>query len=75
MRFGIPFVHLPTGVTRGLDHASRIYPTCAFEVPKSGKPDFGAVHRSSQTALANKMDCRLEAGNDDKDSDPAAKTA
>src|SRR5262245_40059242 len=28
-------------VTRGLDHASRIYPTCALKCPKSGKPDFG----------------------------------
>ena len=28
-------------VTRGLDHASRIYPTCALTLPKSGKPDFG----------------------------------
>jgi hypothetical protein len=25
-------------------HASRIYPTCAFEVAKSGEPVFGAVH-------------------------------
>ncbi len=28
-------------VTRGLDHASRIYPTCAPKTTKSGKPDFG----------------------------------
>src|SRR5262249_32838417 len=28
-------------VTRGLDHASRIYPTCALKFPNSGKPEFG----------------------------------
>src|SRR5262249_16124929 len=29
-----------TCVTRGLDHASRVYPTCALKRPKSGRPDF-----------------------------------
>ena len=51
-------------VTRGLDHASRIYPTCAFQVPKSGKPDFGAVHHSLQDSFAKRMDCRVKPGND-----------
>src|SRR5262245_13214083 len=26
---------------RGLDHTSRIYPTCALKFPNSGKPEFG----------------------------------
>jgi hypothetical protein len=27
---------IPGCVTRGLDHASRIYPTCALKVPEIG---------------------------------------
>ena len=32
---------LPRGSLVGLNHASRIYPTCALENPNSGKPEFG----------------------------------
>src|SRR6516225_8009698 len=41
-------------VTRGLDHASRIYPTCAPRRPKSGKPDF-----EWSIFFARTMDCRV----------------
>ena len=40
-----------SGVTRGLDHASRIYPTCKSQVPKSGEPDFGAIHPRRKSVL------------------------
>jgi hypothetical protein len=59
------------GVTRGLDHASRIYPTCVFEVPKSGEPDFGAIHlfcaiafRSSVDSYSKEMDARVKPAHD-----------
>jgi len=63
VRIGAALAH-SSGVTRGLDHASRIHPTCRFQVPKSGEPDFGAVHPLRKTRFAKKMDCRLKAGND-----------
>jgi hypothetical protein len=31
-------------VTRGLDHASRIYPTCASKMPEIGSTRFRVVH-------------------------------
>jgi hypothetical protein len=53
------------GVTRGLDHASRIYPTCVFEVPKSGEPDFGAVHPCfAITSYSKAMDARVKPAHD-----------
>ena len=40
-----------TPVTRGLDHASRIYPTCALEVAEIGFTRFRVVHRASKDFL------------------------
>src|SRR5262245_53078008 len=40
-------------VTRGIDHTSRIYPTCALKFPNSGKPEFGW-----SIIFAKKMDGR-----------------
>src|SRR5262245_46540135 len=40
-------------VTRGLDHTSRIYPTCALKFPNSGKSEFGW-----SIIFAKKMDGR-----------------
>jgi hypothetical protein len=46
-------------------HASRIYPTCAFEVSKSGEPDFGAVHPCfAITSYSKAMDARVKPAHD-----------
>jgi hypothetical protein len=57
----------PTRVTRGLDHASQIYPTCAIEVPELGFTQVRVVHPFRKILLAKKMDCRVKSvkpGND-----------
>jgi len=33
-------------------------------VPKSGGPDFGAVHPLRKMCFAKRMDCRVKPGND-----------
>src|SRR5262249_42824896 len=48
----------PTCVIRGLDHASRVHPTCALKAPEIGFPRFRVVHHSSQGFFAKRMDCR-----------------
>src|SRR5438046_6373001 len=51
-------------VTRGLDHAGRIYPTCASKCSKSGKPDFGWSIVFRKKFFRTMMDCRVKPGND-----------
>ena len=41
----------PIRVTRGLDHASRIYPTCALKMSELGHTRVRVVHLSSQEAF------------------------
>jgi hypothetical protein len=53
-----------TCVTRGLDHASRIYPTCALNAPKLGKPDFGWSIALRKKLFAKEMDGRVKPGHD-----------
>ena len=52
-----------SGVTRGLDHASRIYPTCALKHRNRVNP-ISDGPSASQERFAKKMDCRVKPGND-----------
>jgi hypothetical protein len=45
-------------VTRGLDHASRIYPTCALKALELGYTEFGWSILFVRT-LCEGMDCRV----------------
>jgi hypothetical protein len=62
--FPVRLIQRVPRVTRGLDHASRIHPTCAPKRPKSDKPDFGWSIFLRKNAFAKKMDCRVKPGND-----------
>src|SRR4030095_13471586 len=60
----------PSQVTRGLDHASRVYPACSLKTPKSSKPEFGGPSFREKG-----MDCRVKPGNDGCGPSPSGTTS